>query len=168
MMGLSLYDRVKDGMASGDLIQWGAHDLLGAIIQRATHSDVSHSSLVIRLTEYEGLERRRFTTEALRHGVVLNLLSRRLEHHTGSAWWYPLKDEWNDKRQTIGERALSFVGIPYDFKSIAKFLFTRVSADARTIFCSELAYICYGFQGEAPAPGDMPGLGIFKDAVRIL
>ncbi len=167
-MGLSLYDRVKDELRTGDLIQWGAHDLLGAIIQGVTHSDVSHSSLVIRLTEYEGLERRRFTTEALRHGVVLNLLSRRLENHSGAAWWYPLKDEWNDKRQAIGERALSFVGIPYDFKSIAKFLFTRVSADARAIFCSELAFISWGFTGTAPAPGDIPGLGIFKDAVRIL
>lgn len=165
---LSKYEAVKDEMKSGDLIQWGAHNLLGTVIQGFTHSNVSHSSLVIRLAEYEGTERRRFTTEALGRGVMLNLLSKRLENHNGRAWWYPLQDEWNDKRQGIGEKALSFIGVPYDFGSVVKFLFAAVSANALRLFCSELCFVAWGFTGPAPVPGDLTNLDMFKDRVQLL
>ena len=167
MKDLFLYNAVKNDLRTGDLILWQAHNVIGRIIQLFTRSSISHASLVIRLAEYEGTERRRFTTEAVGSGVMLTLLSRKLEHGT-VVWWYPLLDSWNDRRQEIGEKALSYIGVPYDFKSIFKFLFTEISADAKAIFCSELAFICYGFTGAAPAPDDLPRLGIFKDRVRIL
>jgi hypothetical protein len=167
MADITKYNEVKDQFKTGDLLQWKSNSLIGWAIRWKTHSNVNHSSLVIRLAEYEGLERRRYTTEALEHGTVLNFLSRRIELHDGEVWWYPLVDEWNENRQAIGERALSMIGIPYDYGSIFKQLFGKVSADARSLFCSEYCYLSYGFTGTAPSPADMYNLGIFKPGVKI-
>jgi len=168
MKDLTAYESVKDAMKTGDLLQWRSNSLIGSLIRWRTKSNVNHSSLVLRLSEYEGLERRRFTTEALEHGTVLNYLSRRLEQFDGEVWWYPLKDEWNEKRQAVGECALSLIGIPYDYQSIMHQIFGKVSADARSLFCSEYCFICYGMDGKAPTPADMPELGIYKEGVKIL
>jgi hypothetical protein len=169
MNDLSRYEAVKDQMKTGDLLQWHSDSLIGWAIREKTGSNVNHSGLVIRLQEYEGLERRRFTHEALEHGIVMNLLSRRLEQFDGEAWWYPLKDEWNEKRQAIGERALSFTGIPYDYPAIIEQLFGDVKADSAQLFCSEMCFLAYGYQGTAPNPGNLVStLKIFKEGVKIL
>jgi len=170
MNDLSVYNSVKDRMQTGDLLQWKSNSLLGWAIRWKTGSNVNHSCLVLRFHEYEDAVGRRFTTEALEHGWVLNLLSRRLEQFDGEVWWYPLKEEFGipAKRIIIAQNALDFIGTPYDYKSIVKQLFGRVSADAKDLFCSEGVYICYGGQGTAPNPGEMPGLGLFKDPVQIL
>lgn len=168
MNDISKYLELKDQMKTGDLLQWRSNSVIGALIRWKTDSTVNHSSLVLRLTEYEGLERRRFTTEALSNGTVLSLLSRRLEQFDGEVWWHPLIDSWNEKRQAIGEAALSLIGIPYDYQSIADQVFSKVSADAQSLFCSEYCFLAYGFKGQAPAPGDMIRLGIFKEGVKIL
>jgi hypothetical protein len=120
----------------------------------------------MRFAEYEGHDARRFTTEALEHGIILNLLSKRLEEYDGEVYWYPLMEAWD--RTVIGERAMEYIGVPYDYGSLFKNAFGKVSADARELFCSEYCFICYGFSGKAPTPGDMPGLGIFMKPVRIL
>lgn len=168
MSNLSEYAKVQCEMKTGDLLQWRSKSFIGWAIRWKTNSAVNHSSLVIRLAEYEGLERRRFTQEALEHGVVLNYLSRRLEQYDGEVWWYPLKDEWDERRQRIGELALAFTGVPYDYKSIANQLISSVSAEATALFCSEMCFMAYGFAGTAPTPGGMEKLGIFKQGVKIL
>lgn len=168
MKDLSIYNAVKDQMKTGDLLQWHSDTLLGWMIRCKTRSNINHSGLVLRLQEYEGLERRRFTHEALENGVVLNLVSRRLEDFDGEVYWYPLKDEWNDKRQAVGERALAFTGIKYDYPSLFTQLFSKVSANPHKLFCSEMCFLSYGFTGKAPNPGEMLELGIFKEGVRIL
>lgn len=168
MKDLSTYNAFKDQMKTGDLLQWHSNSLIGALIQWRTKSDVNHSGLVLRLSEYEGTERRRWTSEALENGVYPILLSRRLESFDGSVWWYPLKDEWNPKRQAIGECAVALFGVKYDYRSIFKQIFGKVSADARELFCSEYCFLCYGMDGTAPTPAEMTGLGIFKEGVKIL
>lgn len=168
MNDLAKYKEVKDRMKTGDLLQWRSNSIIGWLIRWRTKSDVNHSSLVIRLSEYEGMERRRYTTEALEHGIILNFLSRRLEQHDGNVWWFPLKDEWNEKRQAIGENAMALIGIPYDYQSVMSQIFGKVSTDAQALFCSEYCFIAYGFEGTAPTPADMPDLGIFKEGVQII
>ena len=166
-MDLATYNLIKSEMRTGDLLQWRSHSVIGASIRCRTGSMVNHSSLVMRLSEYEGLERRRYTTEAQEHGTVLNLLSRRLEQFDGEVWWYPLTESWNSKRTSIGETALSLIGVPYDYGSLLRQLVGKVTADARSLFCSEYCFLAYGFTGKAPAPGDMPSLGIFKDPIKL-
>lgn len=165
---MNLYTYYKDQMKTGDLLEWKSNTPLGFTIRAFTGQNVNHDSLVLRLTEYEGLERRRWTMEALENGTVLNLLSRRLEQFDGEVWWYPLKDEWNPKRGEIGERACKMVGIPYDYPSLFKNAFTRTMADAERLFCSEYCFLSWGLEGEAPVPGKILELGIFKEGVQIL
>ena len=167
MNDLTLYRDVADEMKTGDLLLFQTGGIIGKAIQCYTKSPYSHSALVIRLAEYEGLERHRYTTEAVAMGVVLTLLSRKLEHKKGHCWWFPLKDEWDDKRQLIGERALSFVGVPYDYKGLVRFLFGTVSADVNALYCSELVAVAYGIDA-APSPVQLLGYGMHGDGIQIL
>ena len=160
---LSTYLSIREEMKTGDLLQFRGHSLISRLIEWRT-GKYSHSSLVLRLSEYEGLERRRFTMSAEPGGVMLFPLSRYLEGYDGEVWWFPLKSEWNENRQRIGENAAFFAGVKYDFPSLFKQLLVKVSSSSRRLFCSELCFICYGFTGKAPNPSDMPKLGIFDES----
>jgi len=163
---LANYLKYRNQMSTGDLLLWKSHSLLGAIIRWFSKANVNHASLVIPLM---GLNQYRiFTTEALEHGIVPNFLSERLSKYEGEVFWYALNDEWDKKRPEIENKAFQYIGVPYDYRSLFKNAFGKVSADARELFCSEYCFICYGFEGKAPTPGDMPKLGIFKDPVQIL
>ena len=75
----------------------------------------------------------------------------------------------DDRRKLIGTIALSFVGVRYDFSGIARFLFGKVLADTKAVFCSELVYLSWGFSGKAPAPNELLLLGMTEDfGVQIL
>jgi len=72
-------------MRTGDMLQWASNSLIGSLIRLRTsrkrpegHPSVNHTGLVLRLQEYEGLDRRVWTPEALEGGFYPNLLSRRL------------------------------------------------------------------------------------------
>lgn len=169
MNDLTVYNQVKDQMKTGDLLQWYTKGIIAYIIRWKTNSPVNHSSLVIRLSEYEGMEDRRWTTEEMAHGAVLHLLSDRLENHDGHCWWLPLDESWSDeKRKKVGEWALEKIGTPYDYKSIVEQLIGHVSTDARQLFCSEYCYMAWGYEGTAPNPGDLFKLGIFKRCVQLV
>ena len=169
MNDLSKYNEVKHLIQTGDLLMWSSDGIVGKAIRWRTLSEFSHASLAIRLADYEGAEGRRFTTEALADGVVLNVLSARLAHYKGRVWWFPLDEErCNVKRSHVGECALSFIGTPYDYQSILRLCLKRVSTEMNKLFCSEYCAVCYGLGGEAPTPADMPKLGIFKDPVRLV
>lgn len=169
MNDLSKYNEVKHLIQTGDLLMWSSDGIVGKAIRWRTLSEFSHASLAIRLAEYEGAEGRRFTTEALADGVVLNILSARLANYDGRVWWYPLDEEkCRVKRSHVGECALSLIGTPYDYQSILRLCLKRVSTEINKLFCSEYCAVCYGLGGEAPTPADMPKLGIFKEEVRLV
>lgn len=174
------YTAVKDRMKTGDPLLWISNSVIGWLIRLkkaepppARHPELppdfnpNHVSSVIRLAEFEGLERRRFCLEALEHGYVLNLLSRRLAEFDGEVWWFPLGAEWDIRRTEIGERILSYVGIKYDYGSLFKNLLGHVSSDARRLFCSEAFYMSLGFTGKAPRPNELPSMNIFGSGERI-
>ncbi len=169
MNDLSKYNEVKGLIQTGDLLMWSSEGVVGRAIRWRTLSEYSHASLAIRLADYEGAEGRRFTTEALADGVVLNILSARLAHYDGRCWWFPLDEEkCRVKRAHVGECALSFIGTPYDYQSILRLCLKRVSTEMNKLFCSEYCAVCYGLDGDAPTPADLPNLGIFKTPVRLI
>lgn len=165
-MNMDTYCNIRPYMKTGDLLLWKSHSILGAAIRYFSKSNVNHASLVIPLSGQGAL--RIFTLEALEKGIVPNFLSHRLTKYDGEVYWYPLKDEWDSNRAVIEALAFKHIGVPYDYKSLFKQAFSRVSADVRHLFCSEYCYVCYGMEGQAPRPGDMPGLGIFKSPIKIL
>ena len=168
MNDLSAYEKVKAEMETGDLLLWRSYSLLGLLIREFSKAPVNHASLIMRIEPYEGSEGRRFIAEALEHGVVLNLLSKRLAEEEGEAWWYPLNDEWALKRGQIGERALKFMGTPYNYGALCKLAIEKVEAGTESMVCSEYYFESLGFTGDIPTPGELPSLGIFKDPVKVL
>jgi hypothetical protein len=168
MNDLTLYNSAKDQMQTGDLLLWRSHSLLGKLIRDFSHAPVNHASLIMRIEAYEGAEGRRFIAEALEHGIVLNLLSKRLQDEDAEAWWYPLNDEWAKKRAEIGERALSFMGTPYDYDALFKLAIGKVQSNTDKLICSEFYFASLGMIGPIPTPGELPEMGILKEGVRIL
>jgi outer membrane lipoprotein SlyB len=169
---LSTYQSCKAKMKTGDLLQWRANCLSMWFWRSITRSKLNHSSMVLRLQEYEELPKKRFTTESRWHGTVLSRLSHRLQHYHGEVWWYPLNNEWQCDfyRHKIGEQMLERIAIPYDLFSILKITFRRVFKpkcrrlfkraglpfkwfatwidcydEQRKVFCSEYCYWVYEF-----------------------
>lgn len=173
-MKLANYLKWRDDFKTGDLLLYKSNSTLGWLIRLFSRANVNHAGLVIRLAEYGDLKDRRFTLEALEGGVVLRILSRRFEKFNGQIWWYPLKNEFDYSRMSIGAWALLHVGIKYDYKSLFKLAVSRVSSDARKFFCSEYCYMAYEQCGvvdrteHAPRPGGLPNLGVFKEPIQIL
>jgi len=166
---LTLYNSVRDQMLNdtGGCIEWHSNKPLGAAIQSFSHSYLNHASLLIPMRGRK--EPRIFITEALADGVVPNFLSVSLAQYDGEAYWYPLKDEWEPKRNDIEDRAFSYLGVPYDYENLFKNAVEHTDIRTEKLFCSEYVWVCYGFTtGPAPRPGELAQKGIFKDPVRIL
>lgn len=164
---LPAYEINRDQMKTGDLLLWRSNSVLGSLIRYFSKGIVNHASILIRLESFEGITKRVFTSEALEHGIVLNILSKRMEEFDGDVWWYPLKPEWEIERKRIGERAFEYLGVGYDYGSLFKNAICRVSAEASKLFCSEYYYICLGQNGKAPTPQDLINYGWFKKPQQI-
>lgn len=164
---MNAYPIYREYFKTGDILQWASYSMIGSVIRWRTKSDANHSSMVIRLSEWEGLERRRFHTEAMERGVYPNLLSNRLKDYKGKMWWMPLKDSWDDKRQLIGERLTEVWGKAYDYKSLMWQTIGKVSIDTQQMFCSEVVDYALGFTGQAHNPGELETLGIHRDKILI-
>ncbi|MBU0907545.1 MAG: hypothetical protein KKE05_05315 [Nanoarchaeota archaeon] len=173
MTNLTLYNSFKGQMQTGDCLLWQSRSIIGWLIRFFSKADVNHAGLIIRPSEHGDLKNRRFTLEALEKGIILRLLSERLRSYEGRVWLYPLKDDFNDYRGDIAAWAIEKEGTPYDYKSLFRQIAGRVSADAKELFCSEFCFMAWKEVGipiedqKAPRPGDIPGLGIFKDPILI-
>jgi len=166
----STYSRHREGINSGDVILWKGTGLISRLIR--FFGGYSHASLVLRLDEFKGLTDRRFILEANATGIELRILSWRVQKYSGEAWWLPLKEEYCGTREKIVTWALDQVGTPYDFHSLFKNIFGRVSADCTRYFCSEYIFLAYRTAGlvqgkTAPRPGDIAKWDIFKEPVRL-
>ena len=166
-MDLTIYNSVKDDMKTGDFLLWKSNSIVGSLIRWKTGGDENHASSIIRMSEYEGTERRRFHTEAMGRGVYPNLLSVRLAEFDGEVWWYQLRDEYDAKRTEIGMRLTECWGRPYDYDSIVKQIFCSVSMDMRKMFCSEVVYYSLGGTGKAPNPHELAGMDFHKNIVKL-
>ncbi|KXH69833.1 MAG: hypothetical protein AM326_01800 [Candidatus Thorarchaeota archaeon SMTZ-45] len=185
-MSLDLYKQYQPKLRTGDLLSWSSDSALGWLIRKFTKSDVNHSGMVIRFSDYEEQNgaSRRFTLEALEHGIDLHLISRRLEKHKGCVYWHALQERFDEKRPLLGAVALKHVGVAYDYRSLFKNILGKVSAEASKLFCSEYVYLTFTqcqftpemsdvkammnwASGKAPTPADMPKLGWWDDRIRI-
>jgi len=185
-MDLSLYHNHQQKLRTGDLLSWSSNSIIGWLIRKVTGSDVNHSGMVIRFADFEEKKgaSRRFTLEALGHGIDLHLISRRLESYKGAVYWDPLLPEHDDMRPLLGSTALQFVGVPYDYRSLFKNILGKVSAESSKLFCSEYVYTTFTkcqftpeglddklllqlASGKAPTPADMHKLGWWGDRVKI-
>ncbi len=171
MTSMDQYYKYRPRIETGDIIEMASNTLIGGAIRLVTGKPVNHTAVAIRLGQY--YSNRVFLLEALEMGITLNFLSRRIAEFSGDVYWLPLKKEHELSRPLIGREALGYVGVGYDYLSIAKQLIGRVSADARRLFCSEHAYLSLLRAGlpvkreKVPVPGEMVDLGVFEKPVLI-
>ena len=168
MNDLTLYQQFRPLMQTGDILGWCGTGIVSDIIKWKTGGESSHSSMIIRLKDYEGDDIRVFQTEALARGVYPDILSRRLQDYDGKLYWYQLKDEWQTKRIEIGRRLTELWGVEYDYLSLFKQLVGKVNADARRLFCSETCWIALGYDGDAPNPVELSHKDIYQRREKIL
>ena len=179
-MDTTEYYRYRKDMDTGDVILWKTYNPLSWLIRKFSKAEYNHTSLIVKVGGYDSLIDRRFELETALYGVAFKSLSRTMEKHRGEAYWFALKDEWNDRRMGIGAWAFDQVGKPYDYVGLFQQIFGRISADMRSLFCSEYAYFAWKNNNIpmnipldkdgnelAPRPGDIPSLGILKDYVKL-
>lgn len=174
MKNLDLYEKERANIENFDRLEWHSKSLLGKMIRLKTRDWSNHTGITIRFHEYDSAGI--FTVESLENGVDPNRLSVRLKEFDGEVRLYRLKPEFHHLRKQLGEASLSFEGIKYDFLSIVKNLFHKVSLNSNTMFCSEFVKSA-GVRGGlpykdlyAPTPGkDMDNLGWWeKEYITIL
>ena len=167
------YEYFRSRMQTGDLVEWASPTAIGGLIRLFTRKKVNHSSILLNLDYFAGLKNRRFILEALKHGIVLNLMSMRLEDFKGKVYWSALKSEHDDCRGHIASWALDKVGTDYDYKSLAANMFGMVNQDAKKFFCSEFYHMALHNAGILPGgkaarPGEFAQYMIHEPPMRIL
>lgn len=172
--GLDLYRLHQPALRTGDVLLYQGSGPLSWLIRRfTTHS---HAGLVIRLREFEGEQKRRYTLEALASGVRLNYLSRKLSGYGGRVYWLPLRARYDGDRHAVGAEAMKYLGVGYDFSSLFRNAAGRVAPGLRRLFCSEAVWAAAAGAGlpvpsstmsRAPRPGDLLDWQIYDTAVRI-
>jgi len=160
--------RENDELKTGDLLQWETNNLVMWFYRWCTRADVNHSSMILRIPEYQGVRKIVFTTEADgKGGAALHRLSLRLRGHHGKVWLYrlvrdenPLAPEITDElRNKIGEAVFGDIGKNYDYQSVLlsccgtflrlrwkffqKLIPPRWEADEKNLFCSEYLFFAY-------------------------
>lgn len=138
---LNPYYSIRKYIKTGDLLSWHSYGFIGKCVRFFTKGTVNHSSLCIDSIEYGN--GRKFCIEAMETGVELNVLSRRLDNFKGKVYWHPLNTNIHSYRKEIGTAAFKNLGVGYDFRSIFKQMFGRVSISAKKLFCSEEVYLSF-------------------------
>jgi hypothetical protein len=178
MMGIfDLYHPVRDQIESGDLIEWHTTgSTVSSLIRRFSGQDVNHSSLVIVLPDRYRVDHRDMViiVEAVAGGIKQSYLSNVIARHHGKAYWYKLRAT-DEQRLTMSRWAfheeLAHKG--YDYGSIFKQMFGRVSAEATKYFCSEFYQIAMkraeliSTDMAALRPGEFSKLGLHEPAIKI-
>lgn len=188
MNSLGLYESLRPRIHTGDAVLWKSRSFIGGIIRAWSKSEYNHVSIAIRFTEFD-LDRV-YILEELERGAVMYPLSRRLEHHKGNAWIYPLDAPLVMAKRPMARWALYMQGTKYDYPGLFSNLLGRVSLDTRRLFCSEYYWLAleygvntskYGsdqlrrasikLHGKSPRPSDWPLLqkaGLFGEKYQIL
>ena len=170
---LTRYYAVRDLIKTGDLIEWRSSGPVGRAIRFFTKRDVNHSSFVADIFRISSRERHKCILESLHRGIDINLLSDELLHYRGAVYWYPLKDDYDDKRDGLLNSALLYSSIKYDWKSLFLNALHRVKLDSRRLFCSEYYQQILLDNALIPVtsavrPGDFERFKLHKPRVRIL
>lgn len=167
------YSQIRPLIKTGDMLEWKARSVVGGTIRFFTRKAVNHTSLCLDLNQYlHWQEPHKFVLEANSGGIELNLISTILQDFRGEFYWSALKPEFDHLRKDIARWALLKIGTPYDFGSLLRNAWGRVSANARRLFCSEYYFLALKsvrlVAGEkSPRPGEFEQLGVHLPAVKM-
>jgi len=166
------YLKYRKEMKTADIFEFASDSILGKLIRMKTGYDVNHTSLLLKLNEFDSLKSRVFTLESLSSGIELHLLSERVDKFKGSIYWYQLKSQHDEHRSNIASWALEQIDKKYDYWSILANLFGKVNIDSKLYFCSEYVHAAYKKEGlindiKACVPGDFGKYNLHYNRVKI-
>ena len=135
------YHDARPMIQPGDLTAWrGAGPVSGVIARKIPNGapDVTHVAGVVHgPTQCP----RRLIVEAHDGEVNARILSARLGGYAGSVWWYPLREEFDQYRDSISRAYWEQLGKPYDYRGLLRNAVCYVDQDSKALFCSELVSI---------------------------
>ena len=139
---MTLYNQIRHEIKTGDLIEWRSNSIVGRTIRLFTGKAVNHTGIAFVMDNYGGISGRHiFTLEAAPKGIECNLLSVQLQNFKGQVFLKQLKPQFDHLRNIGIDWALEQTNTKYDYGSLFKNIFGKVSADARKFFCSEYVFI---------------------------
>jgi hypothetical protein len=175
MNDLKRYLVYRDQIQTMDLIQWHGDSLVSKIIRWKTGDSETHSGIACRLEDVD----RVMTLEAISKGAVPNPLSKVLRKYKGKAYWHPLKEKYRSFVAHSFNWMYDRIGTGYDYESVFSHLFGRVSADARSLYCSEYVFLGWKIKcaqemklalfewlldiEEAPLPSELHRIGLYEE-----
>ena len=172
-MTFGLYDKYKDQIKTGDLIEFKTPGIISTLIRIRTGKDVNHTAIALRLTNYDN--ERLFIGEATEDGFVPTILRHKLEKVDYTrAYWVPLRDEYEEYRHEIGKCLLTLIGRrpPYDYWALFTQLFGHTPLSPKKLFCSETVHcinknIGIAQRDNAPWPGEFENTKLYGARQRI-
>ena len=181
MNDLSKYYAFRDQIQTMDLLQWHGDSLVSKLIRWQTGGSATHCGVACRLADVD----RVMTLEAGLKGAVPNPLSQTLKKYNGKAFWHPLKEKFRPHVAESFNWMYDKIGTGYDYESVGGYLFGKVFADARALFCSEYVFLGWKVRcaeelaielfkwlldiEEVPVPSELHKIGIYEEeGIRIL
>jgi len=169
---LSTYYSLKPKIKTGDLLEFAPDSTLGKVIRLKTHSDVSHTGMVVSLP-YEELKDYRHVLEVTEVGTCINILYKRLKYYKGSVFWLPLKEEYDEVRYDLAIWALLNTCSEFPTRKLLRALLEDVLVDYDKFMCNEYYFLNLKennlVTGDvAPHPGDFMKFGIHKPRIQLV
>jgi len=154
MAKLTNYEQMRDGLNTGDLLQWRGDYPFSHIIRHGTKEYYNHASFLLRLGEYSNHV---YSIEALDNGLFMYRLSTLMEAYEGHVDVFPLKPDYRECAKAAAAWLLDRQGVPYDWSGCLsnrgalyrRFGFERLAdatvkpADEAQLFCSESIFLAF-------------------------
>jgi hypothetical protein len=163
---LKTYQKYRDEIQTGDLIQFAATDFVSRIIRYKTKSAISHSAMAFWMMGPLG-EMRLCTLESVIFGLYPIPLSNRTAWYLphGNMYWHRIRPEWKDDGATAAAKMLKYMGTCYDIKGLLWQAFKRMRLNPAKLWCNEAIALAWsdilGLPDNyiMPYPGEMTGDG---------
>ena len=164
---LLTYNKYRDEIKTGDLIEFASDTLLGKIIRFGSRQEVNHTAFAWKLDSYSQITDRLFLLEALNAGLEWNSLSGRLASFKGKVYWSQLVVDNATREQMLAIAVQKATQIRekkrYDYLSLFRNAYKYVNINERAWFCSEFYHYLLISIGLLPHGEKARRPGQFKD-----
>jgi hypothetical protein len=176
-------------MRPGDLIAFGGKGNFSTLIKMRTRSTVSHVGAVLLRLDAGAVPRVEViesTSLYGKKGVQTNALGQHVANYGGEIWWLPLSEKVRERFAPAAfvERAITYLGRPYDFKQAVgaaidwpERLVGNVfenDEDFQRFFCSELiaalyehSHVLSDINASEETPADLVRRRLYRECYQI-
>ena len=142
---LTAYLEIRPNLKTGDLLQWRGVGTFSNVIMAYTKQEHSHTSMVIRLSDFPD---RVFSIEALSDGLHLWPLSSLLRTYNGHVDLNHLKPYYDEVAPDAARWLLARLGTEYDWEDVASRWRTWIGFDPEPfettkLYCSESVFAAF-------------------------